>query len=107
MRRFALSLALALVLLAAAGLVAGTGVASAHSDSNPAFGDTIDDAPHDRPVGRALGVGACSQPDAVECHPGLVNGFDFLVGDGPNLLAPAVIGLTHNPNCPLHYNDHD
>ena len=55
----------------------------------------------------------------VPGHPGADNGFGRLhVEGGPNdgdeipgpggtnLDNPAIKGLTHNPNCPLHYMDH-
>ena len=85
MKRFALSLALAVVLFAGVGLVAGAGVASAHSDSNPNFqGDHADD-PHPSPVGQNF-----FDPN----FPGEFSGFEK---------GNAVSGLTHNPNCPLHH----
>ena len=87
MKRFALSLALAVVLLAAAGLVAGTGVASAHSDSNPNFQGEHADDPHPSPVGQNF---------FDEDFPGEFSGFEK---------GNAVSGITHNPNCPLHHHD--
>lgn len=38
--------------------------------------------------------------------PGAINGFGFEFGVGQDLTNPAVIGITHNPNCPLHAATH-
>ena len=92
MKRFALSLGLAVVLLAAAGLVAGTGVASAHSDSNPNFQGAHSDDPSPSPVGKNA-----FDPE----HPGQFLGF---AGVNPDTGGNAVAGITHNPNCPLHHH---
>ena len=64
------------------------GIASAHSDANPNFqGDHADD-PHPSPVGQNF-----FDPD----FPGKMLGFEDPEG-------PAVAGITHNPNCPLHHH---
>ncbi len=64
------------------------GVASAHSDANPNFQGAHADDPHPSPVGRNF-----FDPD----HPGKFVGLQDPEG-------PAVAGITHNPNCPLHHH---
>ena len=94
MRKLVFSLALAALLFVGVGLTSGGGVAFAHSDSNPAFGDTVADAPHPAPVGQNA-----FNPD----FPGQFNGF---VGINPDTKGNALAGITHNPNCPAHYANH-
>ncbi len=97
MRKLVFSVALAALLFVGVGLTSGGGVAFAHSDSNPAFGDNVGDAPSPGPAGSHI------IPDTAPGHPGAVNGFNFGVdAPGPDFDNPAVIGITHNPNCPLH-----
>ena len=69
------------------------GVASAHSDANPNFqGDHADD-PHPSPVGQNA-----FDPD----HPGKFMGFEPINAETNG---NAVVGITHNPNCPLHHHE--
>lgn len=102
MKRFALILGLAVVLFAGVGLAAGTGSASAHD--SPAFGETWQESAHPAPVGQnAFKAGPVSNPTTPGAHPGVFNGFTKAIDDGST---NAVVGITHNPNCPAHYNDH-
>ena len=89
LKRYALSLVLAVVLFAGIGLAGGAGVASAHSDSNPNFQGEHKDDPHPSPVGQNF---------FDEDFPGEFSGFEK---------GNAVEGITHNPNCPLHHHDDD
>ena len=51
------------------------------------------------PIGKNLLVGGADQPGGQ----GAINGFNFdFSGGGPDFDNPAVIGVTHNPLCPLH-----
>ena len=76
------------------------GMASAHPDNAP-FGNSPDPAPGFAPVGSHI-----VSPDAPG-HPGADNGFGRIHNpDGShstNFENPAIIGLSQNPNCPLHY----
>ena len=92
LKRYALSLALAVVLFAGIGLAGGAGVALAHPDANPNFQGEHSDDPHPSPVG---------QNAFDDDHPGEFKGF---AGVNPDTEGNAVEGITHNPNCPLHHH---
>ena len=78
----------AALLLSLAFVSLGAGVASAHPNANPNFqGDHADD-PQPSPVGQNA-----TDPN----HPGQFRG--FLDPEGA-----ATVGITHNPNCPLHHH---
>ena len=47
-------------------------------------------------------VGSHIIPETAPGHPGVHNGFNWQ-GSGPDLTNPAVIGISHNPRCPLHH----
>lgn len=100
-----LSKLLAAVAFVVAGFVFSTGVASAHhgENENGAWSDceTRADgpecAPHWAPVGQNL-----LDPD-FPGRDGLPGGPFDEPGVTPGYQGNAVAGITHNPNCPLHW----
>ena len=111
MKRLAMILGLAVVLFAGVGFAADSGAAFAEHP-NGAFADVTNraelaNAPHPAPAGGSIIAGG---PEGSGAQ-GAIHGFGFTfreggpafgVGDAdPN--NPAVIGIAHNPNCPLHW----
>lgn len=99
-----------IVIASVTGLVMALNVGVAWADHglnpNSPFGTMPGEAVSPSPVGSHLVSG-----DAPG-HPGADNGFgrlhdgddEFGPGlDGVDFDNPAIIGLTHNPNCPFHY----
>ncbi len=69
------------------------------------------DGPHLGPDNNDLSKSGAAAPHIIGPGPdagsanGAINGFNFEFGVGPDLTNPAVIGITHNPLCPLHPSD--
>ncbi len=66
------------------------------------------DEPHLGPDNNNLADSGAAKPHIIDpgadagSANGAINGFNFEFGVGPDLTNPAVIGITHNPLCPLH-----